>query len=179
MRFQCQRGCIRCCEQKGFVYLTRDDIARLAAHLGLSQTEFRRRYLCGPPSLPRFRKPRGRQCPFLLADGCSGVSGLGELVVIDPGGATTDVHSVVELEPEDANRGREVVATHRVTRTVEGDLGMRWNAVPVAVAGIEAGLVTGDEIQEWVCAENNEPYHFGGNWAAVMKRLRTSEPGSH
>jgi Fe-S-cluster containining protein len=71
MRFQCQPGCIRCCEQTGHVYLNRDDIARLAAHLQLSRAEFRRRYLCGPPSLPRFRKPRGRQCPFLLADGCS------------------------------------------------------------------------------------------------------------
>jgi uncharacterized protein len=71
MRFQCQPGCIRCCEQTGHVYLNLDDIGRLAAHLGLSRTEFRRRYLCGPSSQPRFRKPRGRQCPFLVADGCS------------------------------------------------------------------------------------------------------------
>jgi uncharacterized protein (TIGR01319 family) len=66
----------------------------------------------------------------------------GDVAVVDVGGATTDVHSVVELDPEDANLGREVLATHPVTRTVEGDLGMRWNAVPVAEAGIQAGLVT-------------------------------------
>ena len=51
----------------------------------------------------------------------------GDVVVVDVGGATTDVHSVVELDPDSV--GREVVATTRVTRTVEGDLGMRWSAV--------------------------------------------------
>src|SRR5436190_11445497 len=35
----------------------------------------------------------------LLADGCEGVSGLGPLLVIDPGGATTDVHSITSDEP--------------------------------------------------------------------------------
>ena len=49
--------------------------------------------------------------------------GRGDVVVVDVGGATTDVHSVVELDPEDAGLGREVVATTPVTRTVEGDLG--------------------------------------------------------
>mgnify|MGYP003693576533 CR=1 FL=1 len=29
----------------------------------------------------------------LLADGCDGLAGLGALLVVDPGGATTDVHS--------------------------------------------------------------------------------------
>jgi uncharacterized protein (TIGR01319 family) len=58
----------------------------------------------------------------------------GDTAVVDVGGATTDVHSVVELDPEDAGLGREVVATTRVTRTVEGDLGMRWSAVTTAEA---------------------------------------------
>ena len=58
----------------------------------------------------------------------------GDTVVVDVGGATTDVHSVVELDPEDAGLSREVVATTRVTRTVEGDLGMRWSAVTTAEA---------------------------------------------
>ncbi|WP_343911007.1 glutamate mutase L [Nocardioides aquiterrae] len=53
--------------------------------------------------------------------------GAGDVVVVDVGGATTDVHSVVDLDPDSV--GREVVATTRVTRTVEGDLGMRWSAV--------------------------------------------------
>jgi uncharacterized protein (TIGR01319 family) len=58
----------------------------------------------------------------------------GDTVVVDVGGATTDVHSVVELDPEDVGLGREVVATSRITRTVEGDLGMRWSAVTTAEA---------------------------------------------
>lgn len=68
--------------------------------------------------------------------------GAGDVVVIDVGGATTDVHSVVELDPETTSidgRGlaREVVALTPVTRTVEGDLGMRWSAVSTVQ---EAGL---------------------------------------
>ncbi len=70
----------------------------------------------------------------------------GDTVVVDVGGATTDVHSVVELDPalrdgsSLASSGtgpaldREVVASSRITRTVEGDLGMRWSAVTTAEA---------------------------------------------
>ncbi|MBW8750564.1 MAG: glutamate mutase L [Propionibacteriales bacterium] len=64
----------------------------------------------------------------------------GGVVVVDIGGATTDVHSVVVLDPEEATLSREVVATTPVTRTVEGDLGMRWSAATTAAAAAEAGL---------------------------------------
>ena len=47
------------------------------------------------------------------------------------------MHSVVELDPEDSGLAREVVALTPVTRTVEGDLGMRWSAVSTVE---EAGL---------------------------------------
>jgi uncharacterized protein (TIGR01319 family) len=62
------------------------------------------------------------------------------VVVVDIGGATTDVHSVVVLDPEEAGLSREVVAITPVTRTVEGDLGMRWSAATTAAAATEAGL---------------------------------------
>jgi uncharacterized protein (TIGR01319 family) len=62
------------------------------------------------------------------------------VVVVDIGGATTDVHSVVLLDPEDAGLSREVVATTPVTRTVEGDLGMRWSAATTAQAALDAGI---------------------------------------
>jgi uncharacterized protein (TIGR01319 family) len=77
----------------------------------------------------------------------------GDTVVVDVGGATTDVHSVVELDPalregsslasseEAPALDREVVATTRVTRTVEGDLGMRWSAVTTAKAAGRDDLV--------------------------------------
>ncbi len=58
-------------------------------------------------------------------------------MVVDVGGATTDVHSVVEVDPEQAELARDVVAPTPVTRTVEGDLGMRWSAVSTVD---EAGL---------------------------------------
>ena len=65
--------------------------------------------------------------------------GAGDVVVVDVGGATTDVHSVIELDPEDSGLAREVVATTPVTRTVEGDLGMRWSAIStVEAAGLDA-----------------------------------------
>jgi uncharacterized protein (TIGR01319 family) len=84
--------------------------------------------------------------PDVVLQGVEVLAGLhGDVAVVDIGGATTDVHSVIELDPEDANLGREVVATHPVTRTVEGDLGMRWSAVPVVAAGVEAGLIQEDE----------------------------------
>ncbi|HEX5917962.1 MAG TPA: glutamate mutase L [Nocardioides sp.] len=60
--------------------------------------------------------------------------GAGDVVVVDVGGATTDVHSVVELDPEESGLAREVVAVTPVTRTVEGDLGMRWSAVSTVEA---------------------------------------------
>ena len=64
--------------------------------------------------------------------------GAGDVVVVDVGGATTDVHSVVELDPEESGLAREVVATTAVTRTVEGDLGMRWSAIStVEAAGLD------------------------------------------
>ena len=67
------------------------------------------------------------------------------VAVVDVGGATTDVHSVVPLDPEDAGLSREVVASTPVTRTVEGDLGMRWSALSTWEAGVEAGLLAEDE----------------------------------
>ncbi|MFL6024244.1 MAG: glutamate mutase L, partial [Marmoricola sp.] len=65
------------------------------------------------------------------------------VVVVDVGGATTDVHSVVVLDPEEASLAREVVAVTPVTRTVEGDLGMRWSALSTAEAAATGGVDDG------------------------------------
>lgn len=65
----------------------------------------------------------------------------GDVLVVDVGGATTDVYSVVELDPEDAGLAREVVARTPATRTVEGDLGMRWSAPSAVAAADEAGFL--------------------------------------
>lgn len=74
--------------------------------------------------------------------------GAGDVVVIDVGGATTDVHSVVEVDAETRDTGvsREVVALTPVTRTVEGDLGMRWSAVTTVEAAVQAGWSVSDRL---------------------------------
>jgi uncharacterized protein (TIGR01319 family) len=73
----------------------------------------------------------------LLSDGIGGRGGLGPLLVVDPGGATTDVHSVADGAPA-ANVVPVGLPEPRVKRTVEGDLGMRHNAATIAeVAGVE------------------------------------------
>jgi uncharacterized protein (TIGR01319 family) len=74
----------------------------------------------------------------LLSDGIEGRPGLGLLVVVDPGGATTDVHSI----GESANAPgviRHGLPEPYAKRTVEGDLGMRHNAAAIAAAaGLDA-----------------------------------------
>ena len=85
------------------------------------------------------------------------------VVVVDVGGATTDVHSVVVPDPEDAGLSREVVATTPVTRTVEGDLGMRWSAATTAQAAADAGLdVPADAVRR-----AGDPAYLSGDEAQV------------
>ncbi len=76
----------------------------------------------------------------LFAEGGSDSSAARDVVVVDIGGATTDVHSVVAPEGSDGELSREVVATVPVSRTVEGDLGMRWSAEPTVQAARDSGL---------------------------------------
>jgi Fe-S-cluster containining protein len=71
VRFQCQSGCTKCCEQQGFVYLTEDDIPRLASYVGMDPDDFERRYVYRTKNLRRLRVPRHAQCVFLKEDGCS------------------------------------------------------------------------------------------------------------
>src|SRR5919107_121024 len=52
-----------------------------------------------------------------LANGASGTPGAGDVLVVDVGGATTDVYSVVSPEGEDAALRKEVVATLWRSRT--------------------------------------------------------------
>lgn len=94
----------------------------------------------------------------LLASGMGpGYPGVGDVVVVDIGGATTDVHSVIEVDPETAALGREVVATVPVNRTVEGDLGMRWSAMPTVQAAAEAGLDVSDRLVAAAQARHDDP----------------------
>jgi uncharacterized protein (TIGR01319 family) len=64
----------------------------------------------------------------LVAEGTAGSPGLGDTVVIDVGGATTDVHSVTSGLPTRPGVVVRGLPELRLKRTVEGDLGMRVNA---------------------------------------------------
>jgi len=66
----------------------------------------------------------------LLADGTPGQPGWGDLMVVDVGGATTDVHSVSRAPPGPGLVPRGLPEPI-VKRTVEGDLGVRVNAQSV------------------------------------------------
>lgn len=75
----------------------------------------------------------------LLAEGTTGMPGWGELMVIDIGGATTDVHSVASGAPSTPNVVQTGLPEPYVKRTVEGDLGLRHNAPAIVeAAGREA-----------------------------------------
>lgn len=71
LRFECQPGCVRCCDTRGFVYITEQDLLRIAAHLDMDAAEFERRYVYRTTHSLRLRKPRNSQCHFLTAEGCS------------------------------------------------------------------------------------------------------------
>ena len=70
----------------------------------------------------------------LLSDGIAEREGLGPLVVVDPGGATTDVHSIGSGEPATPGVIRQGLPEPHAKRTVEGDLGMRHNASTIVAA---------------------------------------------
>ena len=71
LRFACQQGCTRCCEVKGFVYLSEDDVRRAAEFLGLTQASFEEQYIVRFRHVIRLRKPLDAQCHFLKDRGCS------------------------------------------------------------------------------------------------------------
>lgn len=64
----------------------------------------------------------------LLSQGTGSEKGLGDLVMVDVGGATTDVHSIGMGNPIQAGVVRKGLPEPLAKRTVEGDLGIRYNA---------------------------------------------------
>ncbi|MEO7234463.1 MAG: glutamate mutase L [Lapillicoccus sp.] len=80
-----------------------------------------------------------------------------DVLVVDVGGATTDVYSVVRPEGEDATLRREVVAPLWHARTVEGDLGMRWNADGVLEAAGLEGFPVAPELTAYARAVADQP----------------------
>lgn len=67
------------------------------------------------------------QAMELLAQGCEGECGIGDLIAVDVGGATTDVYSMADGMPEAMNTVFKGIPEPFAKRTVEGDIGMRYS----------------------------------------------------
>lgn len=64
-----------------------------------------------------------------LGEGSDEEEGIGDIVVVDIGGATTDVHSIGTGEPTKGGVTMKGLEEPFAKRTVEGDLGMRYSAI--------------------------------------------------
>lgn len=92
----------------------------------------------------------------LLAKGTPEEEGIGDLVIIDLGGATTDIHSVLPHLDELAIEEKGLVLTNEkqpAYRTVEGNLGLRVSARGIVETAGEKALVArahldGDEAEK-------------------------------
>ncbi len=63
----------------------------------------------------------------LLGEGTDTQPGIGELIAIDVGGATTDIYSVSDGMPDDPRTLLKGLPEPYIKRTVEGDIGMRYS----------------------------------------------------
>ncbi len=74
----------------------------------------------------------------LVADGTEAEAGLGELMVVEIGGATTNVHTICDGSPSQSDVLLKGLPEPYAKRTVEGDLGLRHNALTIVeVAGLQ------------------------------------------
>ena len=67
------------------------------------------------------------QAMNLLAKGCEGEAGIGDLLAVDVGGATTDIYSIADGMPRQMNTVYKGLPEPYAKRTVEGDIGMRYS----------------------------------------------------
>lgn len=70
----------------------------------------------------------------LLSKGTDLEDGIGTLVMVDIGGATTDVYSICDGEPTQPGVTQKGLEEPFAKRTVEGDLGMRYSALSLKEA---------------------------------------------
>ncbi len=63
----------------------------------------------------------------LLAQGCEDEIGIGDLIAVDVGGATTDIYSMSDGMPTSPNTVFKGLPEPYAKRTVEGDIGMRYS----------------------------------------------------
>lgn len=115
------------------------------------------------------------QAMELLAGGCEGESGIGDLVAVDVGGATTDVYSIADGMPEHMNTVFKGLPEPYAKRTVEGDIGMRYSlqgiidAVGIArvcqLSGLSADRIT--EMAEYLKEHTDTVPNGDWEWEAL------------
>lgn len=91
-----------------------------------------------------FRQLVTAPTPDVVLTGAEVLAGGRGLLMVDVGGATTDVYSVLPREVGD-ERGLGAAGEWLSARTVEGDLGVRSGALGVVDAALKEGLIDADE----------------------------------
>lgn len=96
----------------------------------------------------------------VLSKGSDKEDGVGDLIVVDIGGATTDVHSLCDGEPTKPGVNMRGLEEPFAKRTVEGDLGMRYSALSLFEASstreIKRYLKNKDQNIEEECRRRSE-----------------------
>jgi uncharacterized protein (TIGR01319 family) len=82
----------------------------------------------------------------LLGNGVDGESGMGELIIVDVGGATTDVYSIAQGNPSSGAVVLRGLPEPFSKRTVEGDLGVRHNIDVLVEVCRKKGIVIDEEV---------------------------------
>jgi uncharacterized protein (TIGR01319 family) len=116
----------------------------------------------------------------------------GDVLVVDIGGATTDVYSALRPQGEDAGLAKDVVAPLWQSRTVEADLGMRWNALGVVEAAAREDIALPPGTAQYAESVVRDPGHLPAGAAeagfdvalaraaalvAVRRHARAAGPG--
>jgi uncharacterized protein (TIGR01319 family) len=81
-----------------------------------------------------------------LANGAEGEPGLGELIVVDVGGATTDIYSIAKGTPTKQATFMKGLPEPFAKRTVEGDLGVRHNIDTIVEICAHQGISVDHEV---------------------------------
>lgn len=110
----------------------------------------------------------------LLSRGSGSEEGLGDLLLVDVGGATTDVYSIADGSPDSSGVILKGIPEPFEKRTVEGDLGVRYSvqslleeAGPERVAA-DAGM-THDELLEKIDMITTRPNLLGSDCKGIAQ----------
>lgn len=105
-----------------------------------------------------------------LSLGTEDEKGLGDLVVVDIGGATTDVHSIGEGSPSKPAVMLRGLEEPLAKRTVEGDLGMRYSSLSILEASGKNMFRKYIDIEEYDLKEELQKRYNNTSFIAEVKK---------